>query len=216
MVDEGLRPSRWKRNAVVFVLVILCIPASWFLWLVYTTHQYRSQVDQLCNTIKALEAHGPADVPASQWKQAVEWTRNVVIQDFYSPVPEEFIGLQKLNQQLALRKNEPVDLAKLRWIWDEIEAACGGPQSCANQFRDVKLMTNGPITDERLPSVWALDRCIGLDLSGTEITDASIPFLLSLTKLERLVVRNTKITEAGAKELQSGRSALRVFHESLP
>ncbi len=86
----------------------------------------------------------------------------------------------------------------------------------AARFRKVKLMTNGPITDERLSSVWALDRCVGLDLSETQITDASAPFLLSLPKLERPDISKTNITPVGVAELQSSRPELHVFHESIP
>ncbi len=216
MSPEEPGTSWWKRVLLVFVLVMLCLPLSWFSWKVYTTQQYRSQVDQLRSTIDTLEAYGPADVPAAQWKEAVEWTSNLVAQDFYSPHPEEYLGLLKLNQQLELKKNDPIDLAKLRWIWDEIEAACGGPNSVASRFRKVKLMTKGPITDERLPSLWALERCTGLDLSETEITDASVPFLQSLPRLERLDIQKTKITATGAKEIQETRLGLRVFHETIP
>lgn len=184
---------------------------------VYTRQQYRSQVDKLRSTIDALEAYGPHDVPAPQWTKAVEWTSNIVVQDFNAPPQEEkFQGLLNLNKQLGVKKNEPIDLAKLRWIWDEIEAACGGPNSVASRLRDVKLMTKGPITDDRLPSLWALKRCTALDLSGTEITDVSVPFLRSLPNLERLNISQTKITANGAKEIQDSRVALRVFHESLP
>ena len=216
MSDEVARPGRWRRYVIVFVCTVSCILFSWFLWKVYTTRQYRNEAVQLRSTIDALQSHGPADVPASQWKDAVAWTSNLVVQDFFSPNPEQFIGLQKLNQQLEQKKGEPVDLAKLRWIWDEIEAACGGPDSVAARFRNVKLMTNGPITDERLPSVWALDRCVGLDLSETQITDASAPFLLSLPKIERLDISKTFITPVGVAELQSSRPELHVFHESIP
>ncbi|GEM_PF-1320941 len=216
MGDEGLGISRRNRFLIVLVFVMLCLPLSWFSWKVYTTKQYYRQVGQLRSTIDALEPHCPADVPAAQWTEAVHWTSNLVVQDFYAPHPEEYLGLQKLNQQLELKKNDPIDLAKLRWIWDEIEAACGGPKSVASQFRKVKLMTDGSITDERLPSLWALERCTGLDLSETEITDASVPFLQSLPKLERLDIHKTKITATGAKEIQNSRLGLRVFHEAIP
>ena len=126
------------------------------------------------------------------------------------------MGLQKLNQQLELKKSDPIDLATLRWIWDKIEAACGGPNSVASRFRNVKLMTKGPVTDERLPSLWALERCTGLDLSETELTDASVPFLQSLPILERLDIRRTKITAKGAKQIQDSRPGLQVFHEAVP
>jgi len=155
-------------------------------------------------------------IPPKQVPEAVNWTSNLVVQDFFSPNPEEYLGLQKLNQQLELKKNDPIDLAKLRWIWDEIAAACGGPDSVASRFRDVKLMTKGPITDEQLPSLWALERCTGLDLSETEITDASVTFLQSLPKLERLDINKTKITATRAKDIQNSRLGLRVFHETIP
>ena len=205
-----------KRSLIVLAIVLVCVPVGWFSWKVYTVKQYRSQVDQLRSTIDALEPHCPADVPAAQWTEAVRWTSNLVVQDFYSPHPEEFLGLQKLNQQLELKKKDPIDLAKLRWIWDEIESACGGPNSVASRFRNVKLMTKGTITDERLPSLWALERCTGLDLSETEITDASVAFLQSLPKLERLVIHRTRITATGAKKIQSSRPGLQVFHETIP
>ncbi len=207
---------RWKRFLTVFVIVILCLPMSWIAREVYTTNQYYKQVVQLRSSIDAMEASCPDDVPAAQWKEAVQWTSNLVVQDFFGPHQDEYPGLVKLNQQLELKKNDPIDLAKLRWIWDEIEVACGGPNSVASRFRDVKLMTKGSITDERLPSLWALERSTGLDLSETEITDASVPFLQSLPKLERLDVNKTKITAIGAKKIQDSRVGLQVFHESIP
>ena len=213
------RGTSWGKRILpvfVFVSVILCLPGGWIAWKVYTTKQYNKQVVLLRSTIDAMEANCPTDVPAAQWKEAVGWTSNLVVQDFFAPQPEEYLGLLKLNQQLELKKNDPIDLAKLRWIWDEIEAACGGPRSVASRFRKVKLMTKGPITDERLPSLWALERCTGLDLSETEITDASVPFLQSLPKLERLDIKMTKITATGAKQIQNSRMGLRVFHETIP
>ena len=207
--------NRWKRIFTVFILVMLGLPLSWVAWKVYTTQQYLSQVSRLRSTIDSLNAHSPDDVPVAQWTEAVQWTSNLVVQDFSSSQPEECLGLQELNQQLELKKNEPIDLAKLCWIWDQIEAACGGPNSWASRFRKVKLMTKGPITDERLPSLWALERCAGLDLSGTGITGESVTFLQSLPNLERLDINKTGITAAGAKELQNSRPNLRVFHETI-
>lgn len=136
----------------------------------------------------------------------------MIYQDFFSPTPQEFPGLKKLAEELEQRAEGEVDLGTLRWIWDECENACGGPRSYGIRFRNIKLLTKGAITDARLPEVWSLSRCTGLDLSGTEITDASIPYLSTLTQLERFYMEETRITDEGAEELQKALPNCKIFH----
>ena len=95
-------------------------------------------------------------------------------------------------------------------------AACYGPSPnrCSNffalnyvmgdktLFRDVRLLTEGPITDDRLPELWSLNKCQWLDLSGTQITDAGLKHLEGLDNLQRLHLSGTKVTAEGVRKLQ--------------
>ncbi len=152
----------------------------------------------------------PGDIPELQWNEAVSWTSNLICQDFYSPNREELSGLIKLADGLEKKAKEPVDLQTLQWVWDECEKSCGGPRSYGIRFRNIKLLTKGPITDTRLPQLWSIDRCLYLDLSETKLTDASVEYLGTLSQLESLDIRGTHITEDGAKLLREALPSCKV------
>ena len=162
-------------------------------------------------TIDSFHSRRPNDIPDDQWREAVDWTSNVIHQDFFSPNAEELIAIEHLAANLEQIARGDVDLGTLRWIWDECEKRCGGPDSSSIRFRDLKLLTKGSISDESLPDVWSVDRCPGLDLSGTQITDASVPFLKTLRQLERLNIYETRISDQGVRELKEARPSLQVY-----
>lgn len=193
---------------VVFAYVRVVVP---MLREIHERRLYFACVQQVTSRIESFKARRPDDVPKEQWEAGIDWTRNVIIQDFFWPTPPEVIGIEKLARELEQKSAGQVDLVTLQWIWDQCEIYCGGPRSCSIKFRDVKLLTNGAITDDSLPVVWSLDHCTGLDLSDTEITDHSIPFLAELEHLERLDLNRTGVTEHGIHQLQSARPDLEVF-----
>ena len=203
---------RKSRIITVLVCLLALAMAAPLVSHLYETRRFFGHVDRVVRTIRSFHSKRPADVPEEQWKEAVDWTANVIVQDFFGPNPEEFPGLEKLSQELERKAKGDVDLGTLQWIWDQCEAACGGPDSYAIRFRNVKLLTKGTITDAGLPELWSLSRCTRLDLSGTEITDASIPFLATLTQLELFDIQNTQITDAGAAALQKELPNCQVFH----
>ena len=179
---------------------------------IYQARRFYGHVDRVVGTIRSFHSRRPSDVPEDQWKEAVDWTANVICQDFYEPNPQELPGLEELSQQLDETAKGEVDLGTLRWIWDECEDRCGGPESCGIRFRNVKLLTKGTITDTRLPDVWSLSRCTNLDLIGTEITDASVPYLATLTQLERLDIRDSQVSDKGAEGLRKALPKCQVLH----
>jgi hypothetical protein len=170
-------------------------------------------VDHVRRTILSLHGRCPPEVPAVQWKEAIDWTANVIGQDFFVPRPEESMGLQELSQGLDLRVQGEVDLATLQWVWDECARVCGGPDSYGIRFRNVRLLTQEPITDASLPEVWSLDRCLGLDLSQTPITDVSIPLLSQLRQLRHLDLRGTQLTAAGVERIRRALPGCEVLDE---
>lgn len=187
------------------------------LWPLVSEVRQRRQdyryVDHVRRTILSLHGRCPPDVPAGQWKEAIDWTANVIVQDFFVPRPEESMGLRELSQGLDARVQGKVDLATLQWVWDECARVCGGPDSYGIRFRNVRLLTQGPITDASLPEVWSLDRCLGLDLSQTEITDVSIPVLSQLTQLRHLDLRKTQLTAAGVARIRQALPGCEVLDE---
>jgi len=82
----------------------------------------------------------------------------------------------------------------LRWIWEECEHADAIRSHYAIDFRDVTLLTKGPITDDRLPGLWSLRTCPMLDLTNAQITDAGLAHLKGLTNLKVLYLSGTQIT----------------------
>ena len=168
-----------SRTKILLAAVALAVLFGAFFartaWHVYQWRRLSRHVDHVRATIESFHTRRPLDVPEDQWIHAVDWTSNVICQDFAAPDADELKGLQRLSRQLDRKAMGHVDLGTLRWVWDECEKAAGGPDSYANRFRDVQLLTKGPITDGRLPDVWSLDRCIGLDLSDTEIIERSLP-----------------------------------------
>lgn len=195
-------------TAVVVAVIVVAPVLKWF-WLV---HRYHRSVRQVHAKVESLRDRQPRDVAEDQWRRAVDWTANLIYQDFSHPDSEELKSLQRLSQQLDEKASQDVNLGTLRWFWDECEKANGGPDSYAIRFRDVKLLTKGVINDSRLPRVWSLSRCTGLDLSGTEITDASLDYLKTLTQLEALDIRNTKVTRKGGDRLRAALPRCRVIH----
>ena len=211
--DLTMRKSRIIVLLVcLFVLGLSAPVVSRIYRHLYRNHLFFGHVDRVTGTIRSFHSRRPSDVPEEQWQQAVDWTENVIHQDFYAPNSRELPGLVKLSQELEQRAKGEVDLGTLRWIWDQCESACGGPDSLGIRFRNVKLLTKGTITDTRLPEVWSLSRCTGLDLSGTAITDASIPFLSTLTQLERFDISDTQITDKGAEALRKVLPKCQVFY----
>ncbi len=204
-----MRRSRIIALLAVAVFVVVAAP---LVSRIYQALRLYEHVGHVAATIRSFHSRRPLDVPEEQWNKAVDWTANVIYQDFFAPNPEEVSGLERLSRGLDQRAKGDVDLGTLRWIWDECENACGGPDSYGIRFRNVKLLTKGTITDARLPEVWSLPRCTALDLSGTAITDASVPYLVTLTQLEWFDICDTRITDKGVEELQEGLPKCKVFH----
>ncbi len=202
-----------RRSQIIALLVVSVVSAvaTPLVVHIYNQQRFLSYHNQVTGKIRSFQSRRPVDIPEEQWRRAVDWTTNVIYQDFFYPNPQEFPGLKKLAEELDQKAESEVDLGTLRSIWDQCENACGGPHSYGIRFRDIKLLTKGAITDERLPEVWSLSRCTILDLSGTEITDASIPYLSTLTQLERFGIEETQITDEGAAELQKALPNCKIF-----
>ena len=214
-------PTKTPRTRSVpwgkLLAIIVLIGFGFLLWPVaeriYLAKRFFGHVRHVCETIDGFEARCPPTVPEAQWKRAVEWTSNVICQDFFGPNWEELTGLEALSQELDARSEGDVDLKTLQWIWDQCEEACGGPKSYGIRFRDLKLLHDGPINDDNLADVWSIDRCPYLDLSDTRISDASIPFLATLARLETVSLERTLITDEGAQQLRQARPNVEVFFD---
>ena len=196
------RSKGWQKLlALVFLISI-----SFLVWPiaahVYLSKRFFRSYVHVHDSILALETRCPPSVDEDQWERAVDWTANLICQDFFAPNWEELEGLEKLSKELDERSAGDVDLETLQWIWDQCETTCGGPNSNAMRFKDLRLLHNGPITDENLRDVWSINRCVRVDLDNTEISDDSIPFLSTLHQLNLIGLEGTKITEVGVAQLQ--------------
>jgi len=152
--------------------------------------------------ISSLRTRKPPSIPPDQWQRAVDWTANVVTQIYSVHTFDDPEEIRRLCNSLDQKIAGQVDLTTLQWVWEQCEDEEDGRHIYAIQFRDIRLLTAGPITDDRLPELWSLDKCVSLDLSGTQISDEGLQHLKGLRKLEQLYLFNTNVTSQGIKELQ--------------
>jgi len=204
---------RISRSAFAFVGLIVVVG---ILLLVPVVSQLREQQRyyrfqrEIRSMIDALADHPPAETEPERWRRAVEWTSNVIAQDFFAPTPKELVGVEQLAKDFRRVIRQQVDYETLQWVWDHCEEYCGGPESCAIRFRDIPLLSRDLITDQTLRNAWSIDRCQGIDLSGTPVTNASIALLKTKPNLRWIVLSGTKVTRSGVEELQAACPAIEV------
>ncbi len=179
------------------LLACLAVGLGLVGWRIVGMRRYYGRVDETRAKIESLRRRRPADVPQQQWERAVDWTSNVICQIYFSPEHGDLESLQRLCEALDEKLAQEVDLETLQWAWDQCELAKGRGSATAIEFRDVRLLTKPPITDDSLPGLWSLKKCLGLDLSGTQVTDAGMVHLSGLDNLTSLDVSNTQVSDAG-------------------
>jgi hypothetical protein len=162
--------------------------------------------------IRSLKARPPSGVPPAQWDRAVDWTANLIAQVYFAPDKGDPDSLRHLNDTLDERMKREVDLTTLQWIWEECEKTPRSGAQCASQFRDVRLLTKEPITDDDLPHLWSLNKCWYLDLSNTQVTDQGLEHLEGLSNLEHLWLQNTQVTPEGVQKLQRALPACEIVY----
>lgn len=158
---------------------------------------------QTWDKIRSLAVRCPLDVPPDQWQKAVDWTANLIVQVYFSPVQSDPKSLKELHDRLSEKINGAVDLTTLQWVWEHCEEAPRDGAVYAIRFRSIRLLTKEPITDNDLPHLWSLHKCSALDLSSTEVTDAGLTHLESVANLAALSLANTQVTDAGMTHLAS-------------
>jgi hypothetical protein len=194
---------------VLLISVVLAVVAP-FVRFVGTQRRFYGLVEQVGNDIASLELRRPADVPPDQWKRAVDWTRNLIYQVYFSPIDSDPDSLEQLRDQLRQKLNGPVDLRTLQWIWEHCENAPRQGAVWAINFRDVRLLTKEPITDDDIPYLWSLDRCVYLVLDNTLVTDEGLKHLMGRQNLKYLSFRNTRVTDDGLQRLQQTLPGCRI------
>lgn len=160
--------------------------------------------------IESLAVRCPPDVPSAQWQRAVDWTSNLISQEYIAPSDEDPDSLRELHDGLSEKIKGTVDLTTLQWVWEQCEKAQRPGAVHAIQFRSIRLLTKEPITDNDLPHLWSLHKCLDLDLSNTEVTDAGLTHLKGVTNLAGLSLDNTEVSDAGIMHLK-GMPSLRVL-----
>jgi hypothetical protein len=165
---------------------------------------------QVKEKIQSLAVRCPPDVPSAQWKRAVDWTSNLISQEYIAPSDEDPDSLRELHDGLSEKIKGTVDLTTLQWVWEQCEKAPRGGAGYAIRFRSIRLLTKEPITDNDLPHLWSLHKCLDLNLSNTEVTDAGLTHLEGVTNLAGLSLDNTQVTDAGIIHLK-GMPSLRVL-----
>jgi len=193
----------WGTILAGFSAVVVIGLAISLVQFIVSQRQYYGLVRETRSKIESLHTRQPPGVRPDQWERAVGWTSNVICQIYFSPNHGDLDSLRYLCESLDQEIAGQVDLTTLQWVWEQCEKAEGHGQVYAIRFRDVRLLTVGPITDERLPEVWSLHKCLWLDLSNSRVSDAGLQHLTGLTNLERLDLRSSKVTAEGVKRLQN-------------
>ena len=195
---------RYTIYFIGLVIVGLSIPV---ILKVRASGHYRERAAYAIKQVDSLKSRRPENVPVQQWDRGVDWTSNAISQIYFSPDHGDIESLENLCQSLDQQTQQDVGLNTLRSIWEEYENARGLGQRFATTFRDVRLRTKEPITDDDLANLWSLDRCLYLDLGNTAVTDAGMKYLAK-GKFEQLDLSNTKVGDDGIRELMKIQSLL--------
>lgn len=128
------------------------------------------------------------------------WTENLIVQIYNAGC--DTASLRTLLKKIAAESDGQPDLATLRWIWEECERADARNRHLAVKFRNPKLLTRGPITDDRLPKLWSLNKVVELDLTGTQVTDGGLVHLKDLGNVKYLYLSGTNVTDDGLAHIK--------------
>ncbi len=196
------RRFRFSMRAMLLAVVVFALLMG--LWKqIALSYEHRALVNEAQAQIMSLAASPPSDVTAGQWQRAVAWTSNLIAQAYFGRDENDPGSLRRLCRALDEKTSAPADLATLQWIWEEVEKAPRYGAIYAVRFRDVRLLTKEPITDDDLPGLWSLRECYYLDLDNTQVTDAGLKHLEGLSALESLSLYNTDVTDEGLRQLQT-------------
>ena len=207
--DTNRTPARHLRFSVrtmllgltgIAVLTALLVPPATHLarW-----REHNALTQRVVHRITTMKSRKPTGVPGAQWSQAVDWTANLIAQVYFSPIESDPDSLRQLAESLDERARGQVDLSTLQWIWDECEKAPRDGAEYAIRFRDVRGMNKEPITDDDVPHLWSLDKCLYLDLSNTQVTDSGIECLARLSNLKSISLEGTRVTPVGLAKLKA-------------
>ena len=198
-------PPRVLRYIMVFIGLVLVAFLISVIAHVRTVRHYNERAGYAKQQVEKLKSRCPKNVSAEKWDRGVDWTSNAISQIYFSPSHGDLESLESLCQFLDQETEKDVGLKTLRSIWDEYEKARGRSQRLALRFRDIRLLTEEPVTDDDLVDLWSLDRCLYLDLNNTAVTDAGMRHLAD-SRLESLELWNTKVGDAGIKLNLNGHS----------
>ncbi len=193
-------PPRLVRYITILIGLVLAGLVISAIWKVRTFWYYHDRAEYAKQQVESLKSHCPKNVSVEKWDRGVDWTSNAISQIYFSPDHGDLESLESLCQFLDQQTKKDVGLNTLRSIWDEYEKARGRGQRFAVTFRDIRLLTEEPVTDDDLVNLWSLDRCLYLDLDNTAVTDAGMRHLAE-SKLELLQLSSTKVGDAGIKDL---------------
>ena len=76
---------------------------------------------QVRDKIRSLAVRCPPDVSSDKWQRAVDWTANLISQEYPAPSDKDRDSLRELNDGLAEKIKGNVDLTTLQWVWDQCE-----------------------------------------------------------------------------------------------
>jgi hypothetical protein len=215
LLPEGTerRGLRTKRFRVFLWVLFFAIGVAFVTPVVRSVAQVQAFFRvhrQVKEKIQSLAVRCPPDVPSAQWQRAVDWTSNLISQEYFEPSGKDRDSLRELNDGLADKIKGNVDLTTLQWVWEQCEKKPRPSAEYAIRFRSIRLLTKEPITDNDLPHLWSLHKCLDLNLSNTEVTDAGLTHLEGVTNLAGLSLDNTQVTDAGIIHLK-GMPSLRVL-----
>jgi hypothetical protein len=196
--------------AILLLSLLLAIAAPYFRF-VTGWRKHVSLSTQVQDAIESLKARQPPDVPVAQWDRAVDWTTNLIGQVYFAPNKGDPDSLQRLCKSLDGKIKGQVSLTTLQWVWEECEKAPRSGAEYAIRFRDVRLLTKEPITDDDLPKLWSLDKCLYLELNNTQVTDRGLEHLEGLSNLKHLNLQNTQVTDEGVARLRTALPDCEIF-----
>lgn len=127
MNDE--RPAvqfSFRGLALALVILGVCFAAiGWFYRGFVRPSQHTRAIER---HIHSLAMRRPADMSPLQWESAVAWTLNLHANSLMR-FQADANAIGRLEQDLARRLDDDVDMETIHWIWDQYAAVCRGGES---------------------------------------------------------------------------------------
>ncbi len=134
---------------------IVCLLAG-AIWFIAPLREMNFWNEGIVQKLEDVKASPPNGVTAEEWQFVVGWTQTAFPNVFYSPAhvadPERLVVFKR---QLDWRLENDVDMATIRWIWDEMELIGKNGRTYAAGYRPIAPCGKAHLDEQGNPPIWS-------------------------------------------------------------